>query len=243
RIKTHFTNTLNNEAQLAKIMQQLSIEQVLEFSNTQIYKELNNELIPLQENDEKDDLIDECLENQIPLYTSHNNYVFKILEGTFGYNVFFTNEIKPIKNCKVEELDLRLCINIPYESDTETSILKTSLHYEPTRQIFLTDIQHMYNKYKKLFSLNPYSTIKTKRLEAETCFIIPLYIIVKQRFKNTKVSQHLLFTITGLIAYDFGILKLDDKYLPNDNLSSYNDILRKKVMHIVNNNDNLINID
>jgi len=232
-VKTELVKAFNDQSVLDSIQEQLQIRQILEFATPEIYKEINNKLIPLDNDTTKDDIIDECLENQIPLYTSLNNYIFKILEGTFGYNIFFTHEIKPIENCKVEELDMRLCLNLPYERDIETSISNISIRYEPTRQIFLADIQRMYNKYKQLFSLNPYSTSKKERLEAEVFFIIQLYKIVKQGFNNSEVSQHLLFTITGLIAYDFGIISLDVDYSPNDNLSSHNDVLRKKVMHAV----------
>nr|WP_321451476.1 hypothetical protein [uncultured Carboxylicivirga sp.] len=243
KVKTELVKTLNIQSVLHTIQEQLQIRHILEFATSEIYKEINNKLISLGNEVAKDEVINKCLEGQIPLYTSLNNYVFKIVEGTSGYYIYFTNEIEPIKKSKVEELDLRLCIYLPYKSDIETSLNNMSLHYEPTHQLFLADIQRMYHEYKQLFLLNPYSTIKKERLEAETCFIIPLYKIVKEGFQCKKVSQHLLFTITGLIAYDFGILILEDEYTADDNLSSYNDILRKKVMHIVNKNINPVNLD
>ncbi|MCT4643861.1 MAG: hypothetical protein N4A74_02660 [Carboxylicivirga sp.] len=242
QVKTELINSLNNQNILSSIQEQLQIKQIIEFAPSHIYKETDNGLTILKNDTTKDEEIDECLENQIPLYTSHNNFVFKIQQGTFGYDIFFTNEMNPLGESKAEDFDFRLCINLPYENDTQTSLDNISIRYEPTHNIFIADIQRTYNEYKQLFLLNPYSTVKNERLEAESCFIIPLYQIVKQAFKNSNVSKHLLNTITGLIAYDFGIFSLDEEYLPDDNLSQYNDALRKKVMHIINKNNNLLNL-
>jgi len=195
------------------------------------YTNFNTKLTPIDIS-----LYQYILSPHLTLYTINNGLVYRIVNNESGYDIFFTELTHKIENTNIEKLDFSTGLVIPYEYET---IEEIELVYVKTESILVDNIQKQFNKYSNLLNLNPTSKEVNTKKKAINTFIAIIHSIVECTLAKNKAKAHVIQTITGLIAYDFNILKLDTELSPNDNSKADNDIIRKRVKNSLESNNKL----
>ena len=183
-------------------------------------------LIPLDINNHK--------ESQ-SIYTILDSLIYRIEATESGYSTFFTEVIDKEK-ININNLEFSTGLFTPYKYESTDDF---QLIYRKTQSSITTKIQSEYNNYTDILRLNPSSRETNLRKKATHTFISLIYSIVKRAYTNSKVSTHLIETITGLIAYDLRILELDSELDANNNSKEINSIIRKRVSGSINSNNKL----
>jgi hypothetical protein len=226
-------NHYNSKETKTTYINGIPFDKLLNLSENQIvYRILNNEFVEVKlESVQENIMIDSILENYDEIFICIDNIIYKISHGTYGYTIEFNDAPIDILNTNPNDIDYFIGIHIHYPNNLNIEYDDITFYTIQNRKRILNQTQEQYNETRKLLNINPSAENKYEKQKARNTFIMAIYSIINSIEEINGVSDHIKQTITGFIAYDMGMIELDVEYLPNDNLASENNKLRKTVRH------------